>query len=142
VNTLALTTDGSWDLLITDGTLTVATGAQAIAQDVASACRTFLGEVWYAPLTLGVPYLQRILGQRISLQFIKLAEISAGMTTPGVGQINCFLTGPDEQRNVGGQLQIYSTTGSLVAVLNTTNLAGKDPWWVSEVSYEASGATT
>ena len=141
MNTLQLATD-TWDLLITDGTLTVATGNYAIAQDVASCCRTFLGEVWFAPLTIGVPYFQRILGQRVSLQFIKQAEISAGLKTPGVGQINCFLTGPDDQRNVGGQLQIYAATGGLIAALNTSNLMGVAPWWVSAVSYEASGAVT
>jgi hypothetical protein len=140
MNTLQL--DANWDLLITDGTLTVATGNYAIAQDVAAACRTFLGECWFAPLTIGVPYLQNILGQRVSLQYVKLAEVNAGIKTPGVAQINCFLTGPDDQRMVGGQLQIYDTNGGLIAVLNTTNLMGVAPWWVSAVSYEASGATS
>ena len=134
--------DSSWDLEITDGTLTVATGNYALAQDVASACRTFLGEVWYAPLTVGVPYLQQILGFRASLQLIKQAEIAAGMTTPGVGSIACFLTGPNEGRTVGGQLQIRSQSGVLIGVVEAGNLAGVDPWWVSAVSYEASGAVT
>ena len=140
MNTLAL--DSSWDLLITDGTLTVATGNPALVQDVASACRTFLGEVWYAPLTQGVPYYQQILGYRVSLSLVKQAEVANGMLTPGVGAINCFLTGPDKNRNVGGQLQVFNASGQLAGVAETGNLAGLAPWWVNSVSYEASGATT
>lgn len=140
MNTIQL--DSDWDLLITDGTLTVATGNLALVQDVASACRTFLGEVWYAPLTQGVPYYQQILGRRVSLQLVKQAEVTNGMLTPGVGAIKCFLTGPDKSRRVGGQLQVFNAGGQLAGVTETGSLAGLAPWWVSAVSYEASGATT
>jgi hypothetical protein len=139
VNTLEL--DSGWDLLIEDGTLAVATGADAVLQDVTCACRAFRGEVWY-DWSQGVPYLQQILSYRVSIQFVKQALISAGSPTPGVGSIQVYLTGPDQNRNVGGQVQVYDTTGGLIGVSQTSNLAGVAPWWSSAVSYEASGAAT
>jgi hypothetical protein len=138
MDTLAL--DSNWDLQIINGTLAIRTGAIAIAQDVACAVRTFQGEVWYN-WAQGVPYYQQILGYRVSLQFMKSKFIANGMLTPGVGSIVAYLTGPDRvSRNVGGQLQIYSTTGQLIALAQTDNLFSQ--WWVQSVSYGASGADT
>lgn len=50
----------SWDLTL-DGAGNIAVGDSdiSIAQDVASACRTFLGECWYDN-SLGMPYWQSI----------------------------------------------------------------------------------
>jgi hypothetical protein len=145
MKTLALSTPdqtgGGWDLVVdSSGNLAVNSGGVALAQDVASAVRTFRGEQWY-DWTLGVPYFQQILGRRVSLQFVKQALVAAGMTVPDVASITCFLTGPGAGREVGGQLQIRSTSGQ-VAVAETGNLLGTLPWWVSAVSEEAAGATT
>ena len=117
-----------WDLTVdSSGNIAVATGAYALAQDVASACRTFLGELWY-DVTFGVPYFQQILGQLPSFSFIKQKLIAVGMTVPGVGSVACYLTGPNAGRSVGGQLQITTTDGTLV-VLNSQTL--NDLWYVS-----------
>ena len=145
MNTLALSTPDQsgigWDLLIDQsGNLVVATGGTALAQDVASAVRTFRGEAWY-DITLGVPYYENIFGQRISLQYLKQAFIAAGMIVPNVAQIKVFFIGPTSSRTIGGQLQIFSADG-LVAVVLTGNLFGVAPWWVSGASEEAVGATT
>lgn len=133
MNTLALGDD--WDLVIRDGTLAVNTGGAALAQDVASAVMTFRGSCWYDSRR-GVPYFQNILGYRVSLQYVKQAIVAEGMTVPGVAAIQCFLTGPGSNRTLGGQLQIYSTTGQF-SVAQTTNLFGIAPWWVSGTSTEA-----
>ena len=140
MNTLLL--NGGWDLCIDDnGNIAVATGAYAIAQDVASAVKTFLGEVWYNA-SLGVPYLQQILGQKPSIQFIKQQFINAGLVVPGIlpgGTIQCFLTGPGVNREIGGQLQILNSAGAIIAYTGSPAFqAGVAPWYVSAVSPEAS----
>lgn len=128
MNTLLLSTD--WDLSIDGaGNIAVAKGQYAIAQDVASAVRTFLGECWY-DVSQGVPYFENILGYRPSLQFMKSRFIAAGMTVPGVASIVCFLTGPGTARMVGGQLQITDDGDNLLLV-ETTQLQGVAPWYIN-----------
>lgn len=140
MNTLLLSPD--WDLSFdANNNLAVATGAYAIAQDVASACRTFLGEVWYN-INLGMPYLQQIFTLQTSINYVKQSLIVNGSTVPGVATITCYLTGPGEDRTIGGQLQITDNLGNLIAVVQTTNLAGDLPWWVNAASYNAVGATS
>lgn len=134
MNTLALSTpnqDGTgWDLVIDgSGNLAIATGGAAIAQDVASAVRTFQGECWY-DTSLGVPYFQGILGHRVSLQFVKQALVTAGMIVPNVASIACYLTGPGQDRAVGGQLQITTADGQVV-VAEAGSVLGVAPWWVN-----------
>lgn len=136
--------NANWDLSVdADNNIALATDAYAIAQDVASAARTFLGEVWYNN-NLGVPYLPlplsgvvptaAILGQRPSIPYTKAQLIAAGMTVPGVAAIKAFLTGPDlRTRALGGQLQITSTTGAF-AVTGGPLQSGGIPWYVSAVS--------
>lgn len=141
---LALTTPtqtGGWDLFLdSSNNLALVTQANELAQDVASAVRTFLGECWY-DFTLGVPYFQQIfVGHRVSLQFVKQALATAGSIVPGVGSIAVFLTGPGTSRVVGGQLQITSTSGQVLA-LSAANVSGSLPWW-SNAAYQASGSNT
>ena len=145
MNTIALSspdTDGNgWDLVVdANGNLAVNAGGVAIAQDVASAVRTFLGECWYDS-TLGIPYFQRILGYRPNLQFIKQQVIAAGSIVPGVASIAVFLTGPASNRQLGGQIQITTASGQTL-VAETGNLLGIAPWWVSAISEEAAEAPT
>ncbi len=109
----------------------MATGRYAIAQDVASAVRTFQGEVWY-DTTFGVPYWQQILGYLPSLQFMKSQFDAVGMTVPNVASIACFLTGPGPDRAVGGQLQIVDDDG-FPSVVFSPGL-GTAPWYVSAIS--------
>jgi hypothetical protein len=50
-----------WDLTLDiNGNIAMASEPYAIAQDVASACRTFLGECYY-DTSQGVPYFQGML---------------------------------------------------------------------------------
>ena len=127
MNTLRLDPD-TWDLVVTpSGDIAVATGAYAIAQDVASAVRLFSGELWY-DTSQGLPYFQQILGKLPSLQFMKSKFIVAGLTVPGVVSIKCFLTGPPKAtRELGGQLQITDDRGQLSVL--TTGAFGAEPWY-------------
>jgi hypothetical protein len=76
-NTLPLNPD-SWDLqLDAAGNLNLTTPDASIAQDVASAIRTFMGEAWY-DASLGLPYFQAILGRRppSSLLVAKIQQVA------------------------------------------------------------------
>lgn len=135
MDTLKLDTD-TWDLTVdASGNIAVATGPEAIAQDVASSVRLFSGELWY-DTTQGVPYLQQILGKLPSAQFMKTQFIAAGMGVPGVVSIKCFLTGLDPKRGIGGQLQITDNTGAL-SVAQSGALQDALPWYIAAVSPRA-----
>jgi hypothetical protein len=137
MNTLLLDLD-SWDLTVVNGNIALATGKYAIAQDVASACRTFRDEVWY-DLSQGIPYLLRgtnvsgaeILGQNPPVQYIKYQLVTTGETVPDVTSITCYLTGPDKAtRQLGGQLQIFDDLGNFVGAVQSDVFFGGAPWYV------------
>ncbi|MDR0458639.1 MAG: hypothetical protein LBH10_06415 [Burkholderiaceae bacterium] len=110
MNTLLLDRT-QWDLVLdANGDMAMASNPYAIAQDVASACRLFLGELWYDN-TSGVPYWQRILGLMPPLSLVKSALAAAALTVPQVVQARCLIasfTG----RVVTGQVQVIDTTGA------------------------------
>ena len=136
MNTLLL--DENWDLTLdAAGNLAVATGHYAIAQDVASAVRTFRGEIWY-DRTDGIPYIEQVLGvtPTPSLQFLKAQFVGAAMTVPGVVSAKCFLTGPGKSREVGGQIQITNDRDNRLTVIESTSILapGVAPWFVNAVN--------
>ena len=99
-----------WDLLIdTNGNIAVASDPYSLAQDAASAIRTFLGEVWY-DTQLGIPYFQTILGQTPPLSYIKAKLVAAALTVPGVTDAQCFISSISG-RTLKGQVQINGGTG-------------------------------
>lgn len=105
--------DTNWDLMIdADGDIALRTGAIAIAQDAASACKTWLGEVYY-DTTLGIPY-QQILGNLPPLSYVKQKLEDAAETVPGVASATAFLTAYSN-RDFAGQIQITTTDGSTAA---------------------------
>ena len=111
MNTLLMDV-ATWDLTI-DGSknIAMATGAYAIAQDVASAIRTFLGEVWY-DTEQGVPYFQQILGQGLSRSFLENALNSAALSVPGVVQAKTVLNDLNvRSRVLTGTVFVIDTTG-------------------------------
>lgn len=114
MKTLLLDTS-AWDLVLdTSGNIAVAADPYSIAQDVASAIRTWQGEVYY-DTTLGMPYLQSILGRFPSAQFIKVNCQREAGKVPGVATARIFLSlGPDRQ--LGGQVQIVTVDGQTVTV--------------------------
>lgn len=115
MDTLLLDT-ATWDLCLdASGNLAVASVPYATAQDVASACRTFLGEVWY-DTTDGVPYLTDILGNFPSLSVVKADLVAAANTVPGVFNPVVYITG-FANRVVTGQVQFTDASG-------TTQVAG------------------
>lgn len=100
-----------WDLTLdSGGNIAIASEPYSQAQDVSSAARTVLGEVYYQT-NIGIPYFNKILGYRPPLQFMKAQYIKAALTVPGVTTANCFIT-TLTNREVTGQIQFTTSTGS------------------------------
>lgn len=110
----------AWDLVLdVGGNIAVATEPYALAQDAASAIRTFsdagpggVGECWYNT-TLGVPY-KTMLGKRPNIQLIKAKDEAAAKTVPGVVSAKCFITSISGRR-VSGQVQVTDENGDVTA---------------------------
>lgn len=99
-----------WDLVLdASGNLAVASDTYSVVQDVASACRTFLGEVYY-DTTDGVPYFQSILGKTPSASFIKAQLVIAASSVPGCNDPVVYLTGL-VGRKLTGQVQFTDSNG-------------------------------
>lgn len=104
-----------WDLTLDiNGNIAMASEPYSIAQDVASACRTFLGECYY-DTSQGVPYFQEILGQTPPLSVLKAALIAAAMTVPEVQSAVVYISSV-VGRNVSGQIQVITTGGTTLTV--------------------------
>lgn len=109
-NTLVLAQD-TWDL-ITDisGNIGMATAPYSVAQDVASAVRTFTGDLWY-DTAAGIPYLERVLGQSPSVQYLRSQVEAAALTVPGVVKARCLFA-QIQNRTLRGQVQVIDETGA------------------------------
>lgn len=101
-----------WDVILdADGNEAVATAPYSVAQDVASACRTFRGEVYYNT-TLGVPYIGQILGKEPSNAFVKAQLEAAAAAVPGCNNPQAFITGLSG-RQLTGQVQFTDDNGAV-----------------------------
>lgn len=80
-----------WDLL-TDaaGNIAFATAPYQRAQDVASAIKLFLAELWYNTQP-GVPYFQQILAKAPPVEVFKAYMVRAALTVPGVVAASCVI---------------------------------------------------
>lgn len=105
----------TWDLMIdAAGNIATVSGDERLAQDVATAVRTFSGEVIYDS-TLGIRWLQDILGQAPNIALVKADCEAAALTVPGVATAQAFLTSVSP-RGLGGQVQVTATDGTTVLV--------------------------
>jgi hypothetical protein len=106
-----------WDLMVdANGNIAVATGALALAQDAASAIKTFLGECYW-DTTIGVPWLQQILGRPVSLALLKQQLVDAALTVPGVASAVVYISG-FSNRSIAGQVQVVSATTGQIGAAN------------------------
>lgn len=100
----------AWDLVIdANGNIAAAAEPYSLAQDAASAIKTFLGECWW-DVTVGVPYLSQILARNPPLSLLKRAMEQAALTVVGVTSATCFISAVTD-RVVAGQVQVTSATG-------------------------------
>ncbi len=111
-NTVALDRT-AWDLVLdSTGNIALCTPPYALAQDVASACRLFLSELWF-DTAKGVPYFQQLLGHIPPNALISGYEEAAALTVPGVVSAQCSLTQFDNRRLSG-----------VIAFIDETNAEG------------------
>ena len=108
-----------WDLVLdANGNLAVASDPYSVAQDVASAARTYLGEVYY-DTTLGVPYSQLILGKFPPLQLVRQFLVEAALTVPGVTDPVVFISSFTD-RGLSGQVRFTDPSGGVLTADVTT----------------------
>jgi len=108
MQTLPLDTT-SWDLALdSNGNLSLTDPDYSIAQDVASAIRTFQGECWYGA-TLGMPYFQSILGKLPPRSYITSLLERAALTVTGVVSVTVVSLGLNAQRQLTGSVIVVST---------------------------------
>lgn len=109
-NTLLLD-QTKWDLVIdSSGNIARAAPPYSLAQDVASAVRLFLGELWY-DTTKGIPYFQKVLGKLPPPSLLVAYIEDAAKTVPGVVSARCILQ-TYVGRGVTGQIQFIDETGA------------------------------
>lgn len=122
---------GTWDLTVDfQGNIALAGDPYATAQDVACALRLFQGELWY-DTSQGVPYLQRILGRRPPLEYLRAQFVAAALTVPSVATAEAFITGYTQaKREVTGQVQVTLTAGARLAIATSPGV----PWYVTAVN--------
>lgn len=114
LNTLLLD-NASWDLTVdAAGNIAMASPPYAVAQDVASAIRTFLGDCYYDQ-TQGVPYFQTILGKSPPLSVFRAAMVSAALTVPSVTSAQCIIESFAD-RKVTGQVIFTTSDGTTGSV--------------------------
>jgi hypothetical protein len=101
----------AWDLVLdANGNIAVASPPYSLAQDVASAVKLFLGELWYDS-TKGVPYFEEIIG-KLPPQSVIVSQIeNAALTVPGVVTARCIITSLTD-RVVSGQIQFIDESGA------------------------------
>ena len=114
LSTLLLDT-AAWDLVVdASGNIAIAGPPYSVAQDVASAVRTFLGDAYYDQ-AYGIDYLGTVLGRAPPLPVFTAAIEAAALTVPSVVSATCTVTG-FRGRQVTGQVAFTTgdgTTGSV-----------------------------
>lgn len=105
----------TWDLCLdANGNIALASDPYSIAQDVASAVRTFQGECWY-DTTQGIPYFDQVLGQRPPLQLVQSLIEKAALTVPEVVKAVCVIA-KFEDRVITGQIEVTTSTGVTIPI--------------------------
>lgn len=99
-----------WDLVLDSfGNIAMTEPSYALTQDVASAARLFLAELYY-DTTKGIPYPDEILGHLPPLSLLSAYVENAALTVPGVVSARCIITTFDN-RQIVGQIQFIDETG-------------------------------
>lgn len=107
----------AWDLVLnSNGDIALASPPYALAQDVASAVRTFLGELWY-DTTQGLPYWTQILGKLPSSSLLIELINQVVLTVTGVVSSQTIITGfSPVTREVSGQIQFVDVNNQSTTV--------------------------
>lgn len=102
-----------WDAVLdVNGNIAIASAPYAVAQDAASAIRTFQSEVYY-DTTVGVDYAQ-ILDETPPIELVKESLVTAALTVPDAAAAQCFISSTTG-RTLSGQVQVTDVAGGLAA---------------------------
>lgn len=133
-----LLAQNTWDLTCdASGNIAVCSDPYALAQNIATKCRLFLGELWF-DTTQGIPYFQLILGKLPPAQVVRQLYIQAAESVTGIASANMFFSSFNK-RILAGQIQAISDDGTPITV-TTSNLQGTTPWYVVAASPQALGS--
>ncbi|CAI1172469.1 hypothetical protein [Serratia proteamaculans] len=114
--TLKLDPD-KWDLVLDgSGDIAVESGGEALAQDVASACLTFNGEVWFDN-TLGIPWRSDVLGHQPPPGFIQSKMEAEAMKVTGVVAARTLIYFDKDTRQTRGMITMIDTNSQEVSIL-------------------------
>lgn len=114
LNTLLLD-QTKWDLVIdSNGDIAMAAPPYALAQDVGSAIKLFINELWY-DTSKGIPYFNEILGHMPPLSLLTGYIENAAMTVPGVVSAKCIITKLVD-RTVTGEVRFIDESGVVSAI--------------------------
>lgn len=100
-----------WDICLdVSNNLALTSPPYAVAQDVASAVKTFIGEVWY-DTTLGLPYFQQVLGHKPPLALVALQIEEAALAVPGVTSALATLALDADVGTIVGNVVVIDQSG-------------------------------
>lgn len=101
----------TWRLMLdSNGNIATATDVYQIAQDIATACRVFIGDLYYRQQD-GIPYNESILGKSgFPLSLYKAYLEDAALSIEGVVSASASLR-LDNGRNVAGSIFFTADTG-------------------------------
>jgi hypothetical protein len=114
LNTLLLD-QAEWDLVLdANANIALASPPYSLAQDVASAVRTFLGDLWY-DTTNGIPYWTQVLGKLPPASLLIEMINQQALTVPGVVTVQTYITGFTD-REVSGYIEFVDVNNETQAV--------------------------
>ena len=106
----------TWDLMLDSSkSIAMASEPYALAQDVASACKLFRGELWYNT-DKGIPYFQKILGFRPPMSLLKDEFQKAALSVPNVAKASAQFNIVKNDRKLTGQLNFTDKNGITAGV--------------------------
>lgn len=99
----------TWDLVVDSSrNIAVCYEPYAVAQDVASAIRTFKSEIWY-DVSFGIPYLEEVFGKFSPTLYAALVNAEA-LKVPLVDTVKTTITG-FRDRALTGAVEVTDTSG-------------------------------
>lgn len=106
---------GPWDLCMDSSrNIAMVSPPYSLAQDVASAVRLFLGELWYDQ-TQGIPYWTKILGKLPPTALLIQYIVQQALTVSGVVSAQCLINSFND-RAVAGQIIFTDESGQSTTV--------------------------
>lgn len=110
MNTLLLN-PATWDLLVdAKGNIAMASDPYSKAQDVASACKLELGELWYNK-SKGIPYMESVLGFNPALSLLRSYFEKAALTVPTIVSAKADINPVNSNRILSGTLKFIDQSG-------------------------------